>query len=197
MKKTENSVVMILVTGGCRSGKSSYAQMLAERIYTGKKESGKWLFVATCQADDAEMAERVARHQADRSSQWHTLEEPLHVADAINNASDIRGDTAPDGYDVILVDCLTLWVSNLMADGRTDTQIFEEADRLIAAINATSTPVILVTNEVGCGIVPSHPMSRRFRDIQGTVNQKIAAAASTVVWMVSGIPVKINDVRKN
>lgn len=171
-----------LVIGGCRSGKSSHALHLADRIGKTRK-----IFLATCIPRDDEMHQRVFRHQAERGEGWMTVETPLYLSKAI-------GDIGPNA-DVLLVDCLTLWVSNLMMEqadpDAPEDLIAAQTLFLVESLQTAACPVILVTNEVGAGIVPDNPLAREFRDIVGKVNQKIAAAADHVVWMVSGIPVKI------
>jgi adenosylcobinamide kinase/adenosylcobinamide-phosphate guanylyltransferase len=151
----------ILVIGGCRSGKSCHALEMAEKI-AGKKK----IFIATCVPNDDEMKQRVARHQKDRGNSWTTVEIPVLVPEAIVENS--------QKADVILVDCLTLWIHGL-------TQSLKKAQ----------CPVILVSNEVGTGIVPDNKLARLFRDTAGFVNQNVAEYADRVIWMVAGIPVNI------
>jgi adenosylcobinamide kinase/adenosylcobinamide-phosphate guanylyltransferase len=176
---------LILITGGSRSGKSAHAQRLAESL------PGPRAYLATCPVIDAETAERVRRHrEARRASHWETIEEPLDLAGAIGRAAAFR---------VLLVDCLTLWVNNLLYEaGRRGEQFTEEdAERrcreLIAACDAFPGTVIFVTNEVGMGIVPEHEAARRFRDCAGRVNQALAAAAAEVSLLVSGIPLRLKQ----
>ncbi len=171
-----------LVIGGCRSGKSSHALLMADRIGNAKK-----IFIATCIPRDDEMHQRVSRHQAERGAGWTAVETPIFLSKAIRDI----GLSA----DVLLVDCLTLWVSNLMME-HTDFDaskelLAEHILRLIESLHIAVCPVILVTNEVGAGIVPDNPLARAFRDAVGQVNQQIAACADQVIWMVAGIPVKI------
>jgi len=165
------------VIGGCRSGKSGHAQALAEEI------EGKKLYLATCVPHDEEMQERIRRHQAQRDAQWETLEEPVGLAAAI---ADHSGD-----YNVILVDCLTLWTSNLLLSPDTAPDLDTACGALVQSLRKARCPVILVSNEVGTGIVPENELARRYRDEAGLINQQIAAAADRVVWMVAGIPVTI------
>ena len=160
-----------LVLGGARSGKSLYAEKLIEG------QGGACVYLATGQAGDQEMAERIRRHRARRGKRWRTVEEPLDVAGAL------RREAGPNS--AILVDCLTLWLSNLIAAGR-DTEA--ETSRLVAALADPGGPVVLVSNEVGLGLVPDHALSRRFRDDSGRVHQVVAAAADRVVFMVAGLP---------
>ena len=169
----------ILVIGGCRSGKSRQALELA------RAGEGRRLFVATCVPYDAEMIARVARHRAERDDSWQTLEEPLDLPGVLSRQ---------DAMDrVILVDCLTLWTSNLMAAGLDDAEIEARAGDLARLLAAAKGRVILVSNEVGGGIVPENKVARRFRDLAGLVNQRIAAACHRVVWMVAGIGVTIKQ----
>jgi adenosylcobinamide kinase/adenosylcobinamide-phosphate guanylyltransferase len=162
-----------LVIGGCRSGKSRKALDLANAIGNARR-----LFVATCVARDEEMHQRVKRHRQERGDAWQTLEIPLAVAEAITAHS--------PRADVILVDCLTLWVSNLILEKDDLDHIAAAADQLAAAVENAACPVILVSNEVGCGIVPENRLARRYRDAAGLVNQRIAAACQQVVFMVAG-----------
>ncbi|SHK66062.1 adenosylcobinamide kinase /adenosylcobinamide-phosphate guanylyltransferase [Desulfatibacillum alkenivorans DSM 16219] len=168
----------VLVIGGCRSGKSSIALDLANAQDVSEK-----VFIATCQPLDDEMEDRVARHQADRGDDWQTVEEPVELAKAV-------ADNARPGR-VILVDCLTLWISNLVLADKTQDQIADKAKELAEAIQKAPCPVILVSNEVGAGIVPENALSRLFRDAAGKVNQIMAKACDQVQWVVAGIPVTI------
>lgn len=167
-----------LVIGGCRSGKSSHALHLADRM----EKAGKY-FLATCMPQDDEMRQRVIRHQAERSKDWKTVETPIFLSETIKDLS--------HEADVILVDCLTLWVSNLMMEHLDMDAISEHSYKLSASLKASACPVIMVTNEVGSGIVPENKLARFFRDAVGFVNQHIAHSADNVIWMVAGIPVKI------
>lgn len=164
----------LLVLGGARSGKSRYAQQRAEAL------PGELIFIATAQALDEEMAARIARHRADRGKRWHTIEAPLDIAAAI------AAESRPDR--VVLVDCLTLWASNLMFAERDHR---EQAKQLAEAIEDAAGPVILVANEVGLGIVPDNALARRFRDVAGEINQIVAAAAHEAVFMAAGLPLKL------
>lgn len=164
----------LLVLGGARSGKSRYAQQRAEAL------AGDRVFVATAQALDTEMAERIARHRSDRGDRWRTIEAPLALAPVI--AAEASADR------VLLVDCLTLWVSNLLlADRAVEPAVAE----LLAALAAARGPVILVANEVGLGIVPDNALARRFRDAAGWVNQAVAAAADEVQFLAAGLPLTL------
>lgn len=171
-----------LVIGGCRSGKSSHALQLADRLGNARK-----IFLATCIPRDDEMHQRVSKHQVERGAGWIAVETPIFLSETIR-------DIGPNA-DILLVDCLTLWVSNLMmehANFDASTELLAaHTCRLIESLRAAACPVILVTNEVGAGIVPDNPLARAFRDAVGHVNQRIAACADQVIWMVAGIPVKI------
>jgi adenosylcobinamide kinase / adenosylcobinamide-phosphate guanylyltransferase len=164
----------LLVLGGARSGKSAYAQSLAE-TYGSER-----LYLATAEAGDEEMAARIARHGADRGHGWRTLEEPLEVARAL-------GAQARPGR-VVVVDCLTLWLSNLMLAGREPRAAIAG---LAEAIGALAGPAILVSNEVGLGIVPEHGLGREFRDWQGRANREIARACDAAVFVAAGLPVQL------
>ncbi len=166
------------IIGGCRSGKSARALLIARETDAERK-----LFIATCQPHDEEMRERIARHQRERHPSWKTLEVPLELPAALE-AHNVRGH-------IILVDCLTLWVTNLILAEQPDTAIETQTAALLQALTGMRCPVILVSNEVGQGIVPENPLARRFRDWAGWVNQKVAARADRVIWMVAGIPVTI------
>jgi adenosylcobinamide kinase / adenosylcobinamide-phosphate guanylyltransferase len=165
--------LVTLVLGGARSGKSRYAEWL---IATYPKP---WVYIATAEAKDGEMAERIAAHRARREAGWQTIEAPHEVPEALAAA---QGDAA------VLVDCLTLWLSNLML-GSFNVEAMTE--RLEQALAAHGGPTVLVANEVGLGIVPDNALARRFRDAQGTLNQRIAAKATRVVMMVAGIAVAV------
>ena len=167
-----------LIIGGCRSGKSGHAMHLGEKA-SGRRK----LFVATAQAHDAEMKARIERHQEERGERWQTVEAPVEIVDTIERQG--------RGADIILIDCLTLWTSNLMMANEDDASIVIEMERLVKLLLAPPCPIILVTNEVGTGIVPENPLARRYRDLAGWCNQKIAKACDQVVWMVAGIPVPI------
>lgn len=165
-----------LVLGGARSGKSRYAEGLMAALPPPWR--APWTYVATAEAGDAEMAERIASHRARRGALWRTIEAPRDLAGSLQAA----------GAAPALVDCLTLWLSNLMLAG---ADIDAEIERLEHALAAAAAPVVMVANEVGSGIVPDHPLGRRFRDMQGVLNQRIAARVDRVVLMVAGLPLAI------
>jgi adenosylcobinamide kinase / adenosylcobinamide-phosphate guanylyltransferase len=160
-----------LVLGGARSGKSRFAEAcLAQR---GLPK----LYLATATAGDDEMAERIAHHRASRGTGWRVVEEPLDLVEALQRHA--TSDVA------VLVDCLTLWLSNLMHAGRDP---HHEAERLVDWLRAAPGPLVLVSNEVGLGLVPDTPLGRSFRDAQGRLNQQLAAVVAEVVFVAAGLP---------
>jgi adenosylcobinamide kinase / adenosylcobinamide-phosphate guanylyltransferase len=161
-----------LILGGARSGKSRFAEKLIAAL------PPPWIYLATAEAGDAEMAERIARHRARRGADWCTIEAPHNLERVL---TDCRGEP-------VLVDCLTLWLSNLML---ADTTIEDEMTRVEKALLRATAPKMVVSNEVGSGIVPEHPLGRHFRDMQGILNQRIAALADRVVLVVAGLPLAL------
>src|SRR6266851_8680601 len=191
---------LVLIIGGARSGKSSFAEQLAA------SSERPVAFIATATADDNEMRERIARHRASRRRQWHTLEEPLDLSGAARRASELA--------DVLLLDCVTLWLGNVLSQaskqhekddkeeeveelslpGRLfDERALKEIEALLTVVKslAPGKTLIVVTNEVGLGIVPAYPLGRLYRDTLGYVNQQLARAADRVYLMVAGIAVDI------
>jgi len=168
---------LTLVLGGARSGKSRYAENLIAAL------PPPWTFVATADAGDAEMAERIAVHRLRRGKDWQTIEAPRDLSAAL---AGVAAD-AP-----VLIDCLTLWLSNRML---AEADLEAEIARLEAALDIRLAPVVLVSNEVGFGIVPDNELARRFRDLQGRLNQRMAARADRVVLMVAGLPVVVKDTK--
>lgn len=164
-----------LVLGGARSGKSSYAERLAES--QAKDIEGACIYLATAAAGDGEMAERIAAHRRRRGPLWSTREEPLDLAGALAVSS--------VAHSIVLVDCLTLWLSNILL---ADLDVENECGKLLAALPGLPGPVIFVANEVGLGIVPDNALARRFRDDAGRLNQAVAAAAQSVVFLAAGLP---------
>jgi adenosylcobinamide kinase / adenosylcobinamide-phosphate guanylyltransferase len=162
----------LLVLGGARSGKSRYAQNLAESSFLEP------VLIATAQAHDAEMAERIRRHAAARSPMWRVIEEPEAIADALWR------ETRKER--IVVVDCLTLWLSNLILSGR---DVAKATQTLTQSIAGLSGAVIFVSNEVGAGIVPDNELARAFRDAQGVLNQALGAACEAAVFVVAGIAV--------
>ncbi len=169
---------LTLLIGGCRSGKSRYALELADA--SGLKDK---TFIATCQAFDQEMEERIAKHKQERSTEWTTVEEPLDVPRVVEEKG------LPSS--LIVLDCLTLWVSNLLQQEQGEDWVLEQGVRLGQALDAALGRVLVVSNEVGQGIVPDNPLARTFRDQVGRLNQLVAAKADKVVWMVAGLPVTV------
>ncbi len=177
-KETGPAAGLTLVLGGVRSGKSRFAEAQAA------SRGGRVLYIATGVVTDGEMAERVAWHRTRRPPGWRTVEAPRDPAAVL--AEHARG-----GFEAVLLDCLTGFVSNLLLEGLDREAILERADLLAVAAERFPAPVIVVSNEVGCGVVPAAPLGRAFRDVQGEANQRLAARASRVYLCVAGIPVRI------
>ena len=167
-----------LITGGARSGKSAHALALALQAPGARR-----FFVATAEALDDEMRERIAHHRANRSADFVTIEEPIAIAAAL---SELAGRA-----DVVVVDCLTLWISNLLMAQRSDKEILAEARGLAGVMAAAPFASFVVTDEVGAGIVPENAMARRFRDLLGWTNQALAQTAEHVLLMVAGYPMRV------
>ena len=166
----------VLVTGGARSGKSRFSEELAgsfERV----------AYIATAQALDPEMAERIREHRQRRKADWVTVEEPLEVVACLREQAGKR--------DVLLLDCVTLWLSNLLAQNLTGEEITGQVKSLAGFLQEPGCRVICVTNEVGAGIVPENAVAREFRDLAGTTNQRLAAACHSVYWMAAGLPLRL------
>lgn len=174
---------VIFITGGARSGKSSFALKKAEEL------PGRKIYIATAEPLDEEMRQRILRHQKERSSEWRTIEEPLKIAELIGSAPG----------DVVLLDCLTLWLSNLMRKEEEEgidnsiTNLLRALERFkeLSPSGPQSSTLFIVSNEVGMGIVPQNKMAREFRDLSGILNQRVAEIAQEVYLLVSGIPLKI------
>lgn len=170
--------MIIFVTGGARSGKSDFAQDMAEKL------EGKRLFLATAQAFDEEMRHRIQKHREQRGDRWDTVEEPIYLGRALRAVA--------GSYNTILVDCLTLWMSNLLLEyPDQDEKISEIMDDFFLNINEFDGTIIAVSNEVGMGIVPDNKLARLYRDQLGFLNQKMARRADEVHALLSGIPVRI------
>jgi adenosylcobinamide kinase/adenosylcobinamide-phosphate guanylyltransferase len=165
---------LVLVTGGARSGKSAFAQRRAEAFAAPR------LYIATGEPGDDEMRERIARHREARGAGWQTAESPTDPAAALATPA-----------NVVVLDCLTLWVSNLLLAGRDDDAIAAAAASLADSCAVAAVPIYAVTNEVGLGIVPEHAVARRFRDLAGRVNQTFGARAVEVWLLVCGQPLRI------
>ena len=167
---------IVLVGGGARSGKSRFALELAEQRFRRRA------FVATAQPLDSEMDGRIRQHQQDRGPGWTTIEAPLDLVGALSRQG--------GGFDVLVVDCLTIWLSNVLLDPERNAE--EEIDSLVQCLSDCGTlSVVLVTNEVGSGIVPDNELAREFRDLAGVLNQRVAQTADEVYWMAFGIPVAV------
>ncbi len=188
--------MIVTVTGGARSGKSSFA----ERWCMKHAKSG--IYVATAQAFDDEMRERIAMHRLQRTGagfQWDTIEEPVHLSEKLKELSNEK--TLPDDKSapnsVVLVDCLTLWLSNILlaAVDKPDVDEIVHAgiDVLVAAVSQYSGNLVMVTNEVGNGIVPEYPLGRKYRDLAGILNQKMAKISDQVFLVTAGIPIELKS----
>lgn len=170
---------MILITGGARSGKSRFAQQFAEQ-----SGSSRHLFIATAVACDSEMKTKIARHRRDRGSRWKTLEEPLRLPEKLPKSFLKAGN-------LCLLDCLPTFVTNHLLAGRRPPQILSRVRRLLDALQKSESVSLVVTNEVGLGVVPDHRLGRMFRDLLGEVNQEAAKRAEEVHFLISGIPWRI------
>jgi adenosylcobinamide kinase / adenosylcobinamide-phosphate guanylyltransferase len=172
-----NGRKLILILGGARSGKSAFAQRLAS------SHAEQVLFVATTEPGDAEMAARIAKHRAERPKHWRTIEEPRAIARAL-----VEAGTVP----VVLLDCVTLWVTNLLLNQNAEWEAAaRELDELLAWYQAQPVELIVVSNEVGLGIVPADDLSRTFREWLGWFNQRLAAEADAVYLMIAGLPIEL------
>ncbi len=169
---TEKTITFVV--GGVRSGKSRFAQTLATR-------HKRVLFIATARGSDDEMRAKIARHRDDRPAHWQTAEEPFDLDGTL------RASAA--GHDIVLIDCLTLWVSNVLPEAADERAA--RLDRFYEALRVLACPAVIVSNEVGSGIVPAYATGRVYRDLLGETNQRVAALAGTVVLMVAGIPLAI------
>ena len=174
MQKNPHHTVT-LVLGGVRSGKSHYAQQLGER-------AARVVFVATASAgDDVEMQRKVERHQSSRPPHWQTVEEPLRLAETIAHFG--------PNCDLMIIDCLTIFASNLLeATGEDRDLANRKVEELCLALQSAQCDVVLVSNEVGSGVVPAYPLGRRFRDLLGEINQRVARVSNTVLLLVAGLP---------
>lgn len=169
--------MIYFIIGGARSGKSSYAESLA------RNSGSDVIYIATAQAYDDEMQRRIQQHKNQRPGAWVTVEEPIEISDVIRNESAVN--------NCLLIDCLTLWVTNLLS---ADKNITDYKDRLVEALGCVKGDIILVSNETGMGVVPLGELTRRYCDEAGWLHQKIAALADQVILMVAGIPVVIKPV---
>lgn len=170
-----------LILGGVRSGKSRYAEHLA------MAHNGPVAVIVTATAGDEEMADRIAAHRARRPKHWHVVEEPIALGHALLQQT--------RSGSVVIVDCLTLWLTNILM--QSDTKVLQqESAALLHAVRSATGTVILVSNEVGCGIVPTNELARRFTDEAGSLHQRLAQACDQVVWMVAGLPLTVKDSSK-
>lgn len=169
---------MTLLTGGSRSGKSRYALEIAS-LYSRKA------FIATAEPFDDEMRSRISHHREERGFDYVTIEEPIDLAGAIRSL--------PADTEVAVVDCLTVWIGNLMYRVGEDVESYPQIDDLLRILESPPCDLVLVTNEVGMGIIPDNAMSRRYRDLAGSLNQRVASAADRVIVTISGIPLTLKD----
>lgn len=172
---------IIFILGGARSGKSLYATKIA------KEAAKRVLFVATANPIDKEMRLRIELHKRNRPSGWKTVEEPRDLITPIKNL--------PKKFNLIIIDCLTLFISNLLEEGYTDRGIENKVNIILKMLKRSNFTSVLVSNEVGLGIVPDNPLARRFRDLSGKINQRVASAANKVYFMTSGIAVEVKGVK--
>ena len=182
---------IVLILGGARSGKSSLAEQMAVKM------GGRIVFIATARADDDEMLHRILAHRASRPDEWFTIEEPLDLAGAVLNAA--------KAYDVAIVDCLTLWVSNHLCAlqnhspqlvERLKTDLEKQIAELVEVAKTRVITLIIVSNEVGLGLVPSNALGRAYRDLLGAVNRRVAEDAEQVLLMVAGLPLDIKQLSR-
>ena len=180
MFKSEFKKGCMLVIGGAKSGKSSFALQVCNTMDRDR------IFLATAQALDKEMKERIIRHQTERDREWLTVEEPLNIAAAIGKLD--------DQDKLILLDCLTLWINNLFMKYEDDHQKIESSvEELLKQLSGIRGTIIVVSNEVGSGIVPDNPLARTYRDIVGSANQRIASISKKVVTVITGLPLVLKD----
>ncbi len=166
---------LTLILGGARSGKSDFAKQLAQ-----ERGGGNVLFIATAESGDEEMRARIEKHRAERNTRWRTVEATRDLAGALTAEAPAR---------VVLIDCVTLWVSNVLLED--EQAVAREVDELLAWQRASHAELIIVSNEVGMGIVPENELGRAYRDLLGAVNRKIAAEAQEVYFLVAGIPIEV------
>ncbi len=180
---------IIFITGGARSGKSSFALNEASKL------KGQKAYIATAEALDSEMKERIEKHKKDRGSDWNTYEEPLKIASVLSGIK--------DKYGVVIIDCLTIWLSNIMLQSKQPENAINEFLQVLGSLSSSSRlnslngfnglNLFIVSNEVGMGIVPDNELTRKFRDFAGILNQKVAEAADDVYLVTAGIPIKIKS----
>lgn len=169
---------IIFILGGARSGKSSFALKLAK-----EEKNKKVAFVATGEPFDNEMKQRISLHKKSRPGPWETFEEPYNLSKLLNKKAAV--------FDILIIDCLTLFVSNLLLKGNSEKGIIKEMNKVLSILKAAKAKSIIVSNEVGLGIVPDNKLSRDFRDVAGKINQSVAQSADEVFFIVSGLPMKV------
>jgi len=170
------AVKCVLIGGGVRAGKSAFALTRARQL------GARRVFVATARGLDDEMRERIARHQADRGGDFTTVDEPLRLPAMLRRLSDV---------DVVVVDCLTMWLANLLVRGDDEAAILRDVDALVAAVREASYRAVLVTNEVGMGVHPEHALGRAFRDVVGRAHQRLAACADEIYFAAMGVMLRL------
>jgi len=173
---------IILVGGGTRSGKSDFALAVARRFGRDSEARSRRLFVATAQAGDAEMAARIRRHRETRGADFQTLEEPLAVTEVFRSAAE---------HDVVVLDCLTLWLANLLLEGNDLEGVLHRVEELAGVLESRQVAAVIVTGEVGLGLVPETPLGRTFRDVAGLAHQRLAALADEVYFGVLGVMLRL------
>lgn len=176
---------LILIGGGVRSGKSAFALAYGETL------GAERTFIATAQAFDEEMTERIGRHQAERGQRYRTVEAPLALAEALLQTGTGKSDGMHERSEVVVVDCLTLWLSNLLLAEVASEEIVRRTDEVIRIASERQFHTLFVTNEVGMGVVPDTPLGRRFRDLAGTIHQRFAAAADEIYVAMVGTLLRI------
>lgn len=185
---------LTLLLGGARSGKSRYAEQMVQVPLDAAGSATRVLFVATATASDEEMTRRIAAHQADRPAHWHTLEAPLQPGRAVQDF--VASQAA--AFDWVLLDCMTLLANNVLfalpenvAEAEYQAALNREVDQLLAAFQAGTANWVIISNEVGLGLVPPYPLGRMYRDVLGRANQRLAAAADAVLFLVAGLPLRV------
>jgi len=186
-------MAVVMVTGGARSGKSAFAEAFVER------QAQEGVYVATAQPFDDEMERRIRMHKERRNDAgfaWRTVEEPIRLPERLE-ALDFEYNVYRSGHTAVLVDCLTIWLSNLLLQWESETdaeaRCLAEVDRLVQAIRRFQGTIVLVTNEVGLGLVPPTPLGRMFRDASGRMNQRVAAVSDQVFLVTAGIPIELKS----
>lgn len=191
--------MIVMVTGGARSGKSSFAERWC------MKHASRSYYIATAQAFDEEMEQRIALHREDRAAAgytWRTIEEPLQLSNLLfelgsGQLEEANAETEVEASPAVLIDCLTLWLSNMLLavdeQGDAESRMMKEIDHLLEAIAGYRGTLVIVTNEVGSGIVPAYPLGRQYRDLAGILNRRVAAIADQVFLVTAGIPIELKS----